>query len=359
MFCYDLSGDLIWEYTINEPSFSHTRFESGWGLTISDFDGDGIIELMVCEYLYEPRVSTVNKVVFLDLKSQVFRSFEFEYKFLHTRPLIDDFDNDGVKDILFSSSYNFVHYFDILGNERWTNDYWEYWGSTRDLSEIYAVDLDGDSSQEIFFFGKDRKNRGVYFVDTNGRNVKIHRRNVDFWYIYAILDLDNDGRKDLICRTERDIRCLGINSAKLYENKFWYNYNLFSSFYGYTDEDGDLLNDFLESFYLTDKNNPDTDSDGFTDSWEIQAGLDPLVNDRDYDLDNDGLTNWDEYNEFHTSTFLNDTDGDGKLDINDDVNIRSRNRTQLLLLPLYLYNLILITYTLRKILRKQKKHNSN
>ena len=34
--------------------------------------------------------------------------------------------------------------------------------------------------------------------------------------------------------------------------------------------------DFLEEFYETDKNNPDTDGDGFLDGEEVENGFNPL-----------------------------------------------------------------------------------
>jgi hypothetical protein len=40
----------------------------------------------------------------------------------------------------------------------------------------------------------------------------------------------------------------------------------------------------------------DTDGDGIPDWWEIQYGLNPLVNDAGGDADGDGISNLDEYN---------------------------------------------------------------
>ncbi len=74
------------------------------------------------------------------------------------------------------------------------------------------------------------------------------------------------------------------------------------------DTDGDGVNDALDAFPLdptewldTDGdgvgNNADTDddADGMPDSWELQYGLDPLVDDANQDLDGDGVSNIDEY----------------------------------------------------------------
>ncbi|MBI9082899.1 MAG: hypothetical protein JEZ11_04830 [Desulfobacterales bacterium] len=70
------------------------------------------------------------------------------------------------------------------------------------------------------------------------------------------------------------------------------------------DTDGDGLLDSVEthtgvfidaSNTGTDPNNTDTDSDGMPDGWEVTHGLIPVINDADGDLDDDGLTNLDEY----------------------------------------------------------------
>ena len=62
------------------------------------------------------------------------------------------------------------------------------------------------------------------------------------------------------------------------------------------DSDGDGLTDEGEiNIYGIDPNNPDTDSDGMPDGWEVQFGSNPLLDDALADLDGDGYTNIDEY----------------------------------------------------------------
>ncbi|MGD2124962.1 MAG: DUF2341 domain-containing protein [Desulfobacteraceae bacterium] len=61
----------------------------------------------------------------------------------------------------------------------------------------------------------------------------------------------------------------------------------------------------------------DWDGDGIPDDWEIAHGLNPAVVDSWNDLDNDGLTNLEEY-ERGTDPLNRDTDGDGILDGNED-----------------------------------------
>ena len=73
------------------------------------------------------------------------------------------------------------------------------------------------------------------------------------------------------------------------------------------DGDGVLDGDEVDR-YGTNPKNPDSDGDGMQDGWEIQYGLDPLVDDRGGDLDGDGVDN---YTEFLLGTKPNNTDSDG------------------------------------------------
>ncbi len=43
------------------------------------------------------------------------------------------------------------------------------------------------------------------------------------------------------------------------------------------DSDEDGLSDDMEILYKTDKNNPDTDGDGYTDGEEVKNGYDPAL----------------------------------------------------------------------------------
>jgi VCBS repeat-containing protein len=76
------------------------------------------------------------------------------------------------------------------------------------------------------------------------------------------------------------------------------------------DNDGDRI---------PDVDDPDDDNDGMPDTWEIENGLDPEVDDGANDPDHDGLTNLQEYNGGMNSTdpWMTDTDGDGVGDSTD------------------------------------------
>ena len=57
----------------------------------------------------------------------------------------------------------------------------------------------------------------------------------------------------------------------------------------------------------------DADKDGIDDAWELQNGLNPSVNDRNGDIDGDGLSNLREF-QLGTRANVADTDGDGMPD---------------------------------------------
>ncbi|MHA1401270.1 MAG: right-handed parallel beta-helix repeat-containing protein [Candidatus Heimdallarchaeaceae archaeon] len=76
----------------------------------------------------------------------------------------------------------------------------------------------------------------------------------------------------------------------------------------FNDIDNDGLYDIIEIFVThTDPTNSDTDEDGMSDGWEVDNNLNPLKNDANEDLDNDGLTNIEEST---IGTFANNIDTD-------------------------------------------------
>jgi outer membrane protein OmpA-like peptidoglycan-associated protein len=89
-----------------------------------------------------------------------------------------------------------------------------------------------------------------------------------------------------------------------------------------TDEDG--LSDFEEyDQYKTDPLNPDSDGDGLNDGDEVNSyNTDPL----NEDTDGDGLTDWEEVNTHRTNPLKADTDNDGINDY-DEVNKYGTNPT--------------------------------
>ena len=140
-------------------------------------------------------------------------------------------------------------------------------------------------------------------------------------YVYS-LDIDSPtnifstyigGREDdiivsVVCEKSGDILVFGYTYSKnipTYNDQTLNLYN--SSEIGFdsncylmrmpfpVDSDSDSLSDFAESYYGTDVLNLDSDGDQMPDAWEIRYGLDPLFDDASEDLDEDGLTNLEEF----------------------------------------------------------------
>lgn len=88
------------------------------------------------------------------------------------------------------------------------------------------------------------------------------------------------------------------------------------------DNDGDGLTNSQEDYYKTDKNNPDTDGDGLTDYQEVAIlSTNPLkkdsdgngILDPDEDIDGDSLSNLNEF-QLQGNPLSSDTDNDGLKD---------------------------------------------
>ncbi len=83
------------------------------------------------------------------------------------------------------------------------------------------------------------------------------------------------------------------------------------------DSDGDSLDDGVEvHLHQTDPLDNDTDDDLITDGFEVIFGLDPLFDDASFDLDLDGLTNYEEFL-LGTRPNRSDSDADGYSDLEE------------------------------------------
>ncbi|MDE6678116.1 MAG: cellulose binding domain-containing protein, partial [Ruminococcus sp.] len=100
------------------------------------------------------------------------------------------------------------------------------------------------------------------------------------------------------------------------------------------DMDGDGLPDKFEIFIGTDSNNQDSDGDNLPDGYELMTlgsdptdaySLDSILSDGEYDSDNDGLSNYNEYL-LGTNPLNIDSDYDSLSD-GDEVNIYSTDPT--------------------------------
>lgn len=258
-----------------------------------------------------------------------------EINLYFTNPLSNDTDEDGMLD-----NWEIIHSLNPNVNdtsEDPDNDYLTNLEEFENSCDPNDMDTDGDS----LFDGEEVK---TYFcsptmLDTDmdwlGDGVE-----VIFWHTSPILnDTDSDGMLDgwetfyglnateadgdedtdfdgLINLWEfynsTDPRDIDSDNDGLLDGLEVHVYNTNPT---RNDSDNDGLSDKNELFaYETNATNSDTDYDGMVDSWEIRYGLNPRSNDSDSDLDNDGLTNLEEY-VIGTAPDDYDSDNDGLPDM--------------------------------------------
>lgn len=164
---------------------------------------------------------------------------------LGSDPLSPDTDGDGMGDY-----YEFTHGLDV----------------TQDDS---GMDLDGDGLSNLAEF-QGGTHPAVFDTDSDGLSdgaeVLIHATDP------LDPDTDGDGLSDGI-----EVNTYGTDPTD-------------------GDSDGDSLSDHLEVVVLgSDPNHPDTDRDGMPDDWEYLYSLNLLVDDTADDVDQDGLSNVEEF----------------------------------------------------------------
>ncbi|MEW6535145.1 MAG: hypothetical protein AB1454_05940 [Candidatus Auribacterota bacterium] len=109
-----------------------------------------------------------------------------------------------------------------------------------------------------------------------------------------------------------------INSPYVYEENsdlLIINNNVFTTY----EHSKKMYGAMLNFGYSTNPLNYDTDNDSMPDGWEVDNSLNPIINDTDDDIDNDGLTNIEEF--YHGTAPNNpDTDNDG-MDDGDEIRL--------------------------------------
>jgi hypothetical protein len=90
--------------------------------------------------------------------------------------IIDDFDGDGQKDIIFGATDGKVHIFSSTGKEIFRPPYWPKQTGGPILSDVQLSDLDGDGKTEVIVASQDGKvyclnnlGREKWIIDTRGK----------------------------------------------------------------------------------------------------------------------------------------------------------------------------------------------
>jgi hypothetical protein len=107
--------------------------------------------------------------------------------------VIDDFDGDGKKDIIFGATDGKVHIFSSTGKEIFRPPYWPKQTGGPILAEVQLADLDNDGNTEIVVASQDGK---VYCLNALGReNWVINTRGKILVSAPEIADVNGDGLK--------------------------------------------------------------------------------------------------------------------------------------------------------------------
>ncbi len=109
--------------------------------------------------------------------------------------VIDDFDGDGKKDLIFGATDGKVHIFSSTGKEIFRPPYWPKQTGGPILAEVQLADLDNDGRTEIIVASQDGK---IYCLNGMGReNWVLNTRGKIMVSAPEIADVDGDGKKHL------------------------------------------------------------------------------------------------------------------------------------------------------------------
>jgi len=287
LYCISHTGSLVWRYLTGDGVFSSPA--------VADLDNDGLLDVIVGSYdgsLYCLSSSG-------DLK------WEYDAGYMITSsPAIVDLDNDGLLEVLIGSMDSNLYCISHTGDLKWESDL------DRSVYSSPAVaDLDNDGSLEVLIGSMDSN---LYCISHTGILEWTYTTLDQVWSSPVIADLDNDGLLDvLVGSNDYALHCITITDVSSSGSQSWWCFGGSPSRNGRIDSDGDYLDDLTELHYSTDPLNNDSDGDGLKDGWEVYYyNSNPLEEDGDFD----GLTDWDEILVYNTNPFEEDTDFDGMPD---------------------------------------------
>ncbi len=166
-------------------------------------------------------------------------------------------------------------------------------GESKELTFTFNPTANGDNPgtakyKGVFKFMTNDPNVGSFQILTIGNHV---------------IDTDNDNMPDdwelkYFGDTERDGNGDYDNDGLIDVNEYKYGTNptlIDTDSDGISDGEEDSNNNGLKDTGETDPTDSDTDNDGMVDGWEVEYGLNPLVDDADEDADGDGFSNLKEY----------------------------------------------------------------
>ena len=216
------------------------------------------------------------------------------------------------------------------------------------ISDSFFTDNDASgmtvtSSGFVYLENSNINDNGGYAVTIqDGVNVNIIRNNISrnfhgIWVGSVVFSTDHlINQNYFVCNSHWAIQLSnGVNNTLIYQNYFFANmitedsqvsdfsqginwwYNPLVNIGNYWDDyDGlgsyEIISGQTDEYPLIICNN-DLDGDTILNNWEVENGLDPLVDDTSLDYDNDGLTNLEEY-QMNTDPQEEDSDNDNLTD---------------------------------------------
>lgn len=303
-------------YSNNFPTLNayQDNFMDGWSDGIMfTFEKNG--SLLMSTYIGGSEEDTVTGIA-VDSKNNIYLT-GFTHSSDFPRLNADDPSYGGGLTDVFISSFN------NTGELRWStfhggSNYDDGYGITVDADDVIHVIGQTFSTdfETLYNFGSNFG--GEYDIFTGGYNtngkllwtVKIIGIDVDKSFGLAV---DKKGNAIITGKTlsanfptnNAHNSTFGGGRTPLYA----FGHDVFVSYVATPvfDYDGDRLNNYEEYRMGLDIRNNDTDSDGMTDGWEYEGGLNAKLDDSQLDLDGDLLINIDEFN---LGTWVNDSDTD-------------------------------------------------
>ena len=210
-FCLDgASGRILWQQ-------GEKVIPSNSPISISDIDHDGVDEVIVCPYSDKNLI--VRVLSGLD-GSKLYDEFTVPHeKDYSASSLAGDFNADGQEECVFVMGRGKVFQLDGRnGRKIWETLIFADDG-LRYTSSSFAVDLDGNSEDEILVCSR---NKGLFVLDGNTGKIE-HAVPFDFGRVFdeaAFLDYDDDGYLDVVFCEESRLIVISLKKNGAILDKF-------------------------------------------------------------------------------------------------------------------------------------------
>ncbi|NPD88777.1 MAG: hypothetical protein HGN29_08625 [Asgard group archaeon] len=345
----DLEGNDFTNWPIQIPENESTKFIPP---VIEDINKDDEYDVIVC--------TDTGMVYAWNLNGSLVKGFPFripvnyflEGEEFRTHPLVDDFNNDGKKELSIASTFGYLY---IMALEPPNSTFWDIAIPSVVYSSTHAVsyDIDNDGYHEIiqslpnglivlrlttelevvFYIPSETNVNGfpaiadidsdnkaeiiitnylsLKIIDGEGNIIKSVTRFLSASDTISpiVYDVDNDNEIEIVHISQRGQ--LSIDETNDFGLAPWIHVRGSLKNTIDLDSDNDGLWDFEEEIIGTSKNNFDTDTDTISDGLEVnQYILNPLNPDVGTDSDDDGLSNIIEVDNYYTNPLNPDSDGD-------------------------------------------------